>query len=130
MSAPPGSPPIAPPTPEQQAALILASIVKGATIGVAYLGVAISAMYVPSVVARRRLVGSRLSCNVQDLWRDVHPDVPVLPVGEGEGRRDVPSVHCMYIRSLLVLRVLIVDDAGGIPMVSSVRCVLSTASLR
>ena len=63
MSAPPGSPPIAPPTPEQQAALILASIDKGATIGVAYLGVAISAMYVSSIVDIES-VGSRSSCRI------------------------------------------------------------------
>ena len=70
------------PTEEEQAKAILAAIDKGATIGVAYLGVAISSMCalvseLLHPLVRALTVGQDLRCNL-------HPDVPVLPLREGQ----------------------------------------------
>lgn len=61
--------------------LVLSHISLGATIGVSYLGVAISAMYIyPSSVVLRLVTNADFPQHVR---RYVLPDVLLLSVGEG-----------------------------------------------
>ena len=95
----------------EEAALILANVDLNGTMGIAYIGGAISCMYVLYLFVTSRAL-TTISCGGQDIWCNMHPDFPLLPVSPVEGRRLVPEEHREY-HTLSARYVQYADDSNA-----------------